>query len=99
MFNLRDFAKVIQGIKLVPATHLRDPNKVSIMFCERPFKEFSVFVHIDKKSIKFGYNMLTFQLIRLWCHEVYRVFYDRLISDFDREDFFQLVSELLKSFG
>ena len=30
MFNLRDFAKVMQGIELVPATHLRDPNKVSV---------------------------------------------------------------------
>ena len=37
----------------------------------------------------------TEQLIRLWCHEVYRVFYDRLISDFDREDFFQLVGIIL----
>ena len=33
MFNLRDFAKVIQGIKLVPATHLRDPNKVTLHTC------------------------------------------------------------------
>ena len=32
MFNLRDFAKVVQGIKLVPATHLRDPNKVLLPF-------------------------------------------------------------------
>ena len=31
MFNLRDFAKVVQGIKLVPATHLRDPNKVILL--------------------------------------------------------------------
>ena len=105
MFNLRDFAKVIQGIKLVPATHLRDPNKVNVMFCERLDGNHSLFrikykvIDINKKLIKFAYYMLTFQLIRLWCHEVYRVFYDRLISDFDREDFFQLVSELLKSFG
>ena len=57
MFNLRDFAKVIQGIRLIPNTHLRDPNK----------------------------------LIRLWCHEVYRVFYDRLVDDEDRNDFFEVV--------
>ena len=57
MFNLRDFARVIQGVKLVPNTHLRDPNK----------------------------------LIRLWCHEVYRVFYDRMVDEDDRVSFFNLV--------
>jgi dynein heavy chain len=57
MFNLRDFAKIIRGIRLIPSTHLRDPNK----------------------------------LIRLWCHEVYRVFYDRLVDDADRSQFFEFV--------
>ena len=48
---------LIQGVKLVPNTHLRDPNK----------------------------------LIRLWCHEVYRVFYDRMVDEDDRISFFNLV--------
>uniref|UniRef100_A0A8C3I3V3 Dynein axonemal heavy chain 3 n=1 Tax=Chrysemys picta bellii TaxID=8478 RepID=A0A8C3I3V3_CHRPI len=33
------------------------------------------------------------QLIRLWIHEVYRVFYDRLIDNDDREMFFKMVKE------
>lgn len=33
------------------------------------------------------------KLIRLWIHEVYRVFYDRLIDDDDREKFFNIVKE------
>ncbi|XP_059095302.1 dynein axonemal heavy chain 3-like [Tigriopus californicus] len=57
MFNLRDFSKVIDGVRSIPSSHLRDPNK----------------------------------LIRLWCHEVYRVFYDRLIDDEDRKMFFTMV--------
>ena len=57
LFNLRDFSKIVSGIRLVPSSHLRDPNK----------------------------------LIRLWCHEVYRVFYDRLVDDQDRQLFFNLV--------
>ncbi|XP_053350493.1 dynein axonemal heavy chain 3 [Clarias gariepinus] len=33
------------------------------------------------------------KLIRLWIHEVYRVFYDRLIDSKDRETFFNIVRE------
>ncbi|XP_046888652.1 dynein axonemal heavy chain 3 [Hypomesus transpacificus] len=33
------------------------------------------------------------KLIRLWIHEVYRVFYDRLIDKEDRETFFNIVKE------
>ena len=50
VFNLRDFARVIRGVLLVPSTHLQEVDK----------------------------------LLRLWVHEVYRVFYDRLIDQSDR---------------
>ncbi|XP_076842922.1 dynein axonemal heavy chain 3 [Brachyhypopomus gauderio] len=33
------------------------------------------------------------KLIRLWIHEVYRVFYDRLIDSQDRETFFTIIRE------
>ncbi|GIY63283.1 dynein heavy chain 3, axonemal [Caerostris darwini] len=58
VFNLRDFARVIYGVLLMPRSHLKDGNK----------------------------------LVRLWIHEVYRVFYDRLIDDADRDAFFEMVS-------
>lgn len=50
IFNLRDFARVIRGLLLIPPPLLKEPQK----------------------------------LMRLWVHEVYRVFYDRLIFDEDR---------------
>ncbi|GAB1862505.1 Dynein heavy chain 3, axonemal [Camponotus japonicus] len=56
-FNLRDFSRVINGVLLVPAARMRDPDK----------------------------------LIRLWIHEIYRVFHDRLIDDTDRETLFKMV--------
>ena len=52
VFNLRDFARVIRGVLLVPAKVMKEDDK-------------------DK-------------LIRLWIHEIYRVFYDRLVDDKDR---------------
>ena len=50
VFNLRDFARVIRGVLLVPSSHMKETEK----------------------------------LTRLWVHEVYRVFYDRLIDQQDR---------------
>lgn len=59
VFNLRDFARVVKGILLVPSSNMKEGDK----------------------------------LMRLWVHEVYRVFYDRLIDDSDRDKFFQIVKE------
>lgn len=57
LFNLRDFSRVINGIVLVPASHMKNPDK----------------------------------LIKLWVHEVYRVFHDRLIDEDDRDILFRIV--------
>ena len=50
VFNLRDFARVIRGVLLVPSANMSEVDK----------------------------------LYRLWVHEVYRVFYDRLTDHADR---------------
>ena len=51
VFNLRDFARVMRGILLIPSSRMEDTGK----------------------------------LLRLWTHEVYRVFNDRFIEDADRQ--------------
>ena len=35
------------------------------------------------------------KLYRLWTHEIYRVFYDRLIDDHDRQIFFSMVKNVM----
>lgn len=56
MFNLRDFARVIQGLMMLPTAVLpQDDNKAGALLYKR-----------------------------LWVHEVFRVFYDRLVDDNDR---------------
>ncbi|KAK7495478.1 hypothetical protein BaRGS_00013176, partial [Batillaria attramentaria] len=61
LFNLRDFARVVQGVLLL------------------------------KPSVVPGGAEGGQKICRLWIHEVYRVFYDRLVDDGDRETFFRIV--------
>ena len=63
LFNLRDFARVIGGILLLPATQCSGPPVI----------------------------------IRLWLHEVYRVFYDRLTDGDDRKTFFGMCKDVISS--
>uniref|UniRef100_H2ZME2 AAA+ ATPase domain-containing protein n=1 Tax=Ciona savignyi TaxID=51511 RepID=H2ZME2_CIOSA len=64
VFNLRDFARVIRGVLLVPPASLVESDK----------------------------------FLRLWVHEIYRVFYDRLIDDQDRQTFFHIVKECCSNY-
>ncbi|CAH8660135.1 unnamed protein product [Schistosoma rodhaini] len=59
VFNLRDFARVIKGIRLVPPSNMKEEDK----------------------------------LMRLWIHEIYRVFYDRLTMTEDENHFFDIVRQ------
>lgn len=65
-FNLRDFARVMQGIMLQPADALE------------PGKEGAA-AHV-----------------RLWCHEVFRVFYDRLVDRKDQEWLLETIKQCTK---
>ncbi|MCO5581018.1 hypothetical protein L7F22_034894 [Adiantum nelumboides] len=66
-FNLRDYAKVIQGMMLQqPSTVAQGPEGAK-------------------------------QFIRLWVHEVLRVFYDRLVDDEDRNWLLQYLKTLTKN--
>eukprot|EP00842_Homolaphlyctis_polyrhiza_P003881 jgi/Hompol1/4494/HPOL_003652-RA len=61
-FNLRDFAKVIQGLVLSKPAFFPD----------------------------------VLPMLRLWTHEVYRVYYDRLVADEDRASLFDFVMSVVR---
>ncbi|KAG2501733.1 hypothetical protein HYH03_000233 [Edaphochlamys debaryana] len=65
VFNLRDFARVVQGVMMLPRESL--PKAVSSA----------------EEGLAEGQGALLYR--RLWVHEVFRVFYDRLVDDADRE--------------
>ncbi|KAH6585966.1 hypothetical protein BASA50_000909 [Batrachochytrium salamandrivorans] len=60
-FNLRDFARVIQGVLLSRPETVSEPSK----------------------------------MIRLWLHETFRVFHDRLIDDEDRTWFYNHATNII----
>ncbi|XP_076459412.1 dynein axonemal heavy chain 7-like [Babylonia areolata] len=62
LFNLRDFARIVQGILLSSPDTTEDPS-----------------------SLK-----------RLWVHEAFRVFYDRLVDDKDRDWLFNTSRTVIK---
>lgn len=40
LFNLRDFARVIKGILLVPSSRMKDPNKLVLLWVHETYRVF-----------------------------------------------------------
>lgn len=40
LFNLRDFARVIKGVLLVPASHLKDLSKLVLLWIHETYRVF-----------------------------------------------------------
>jgi dynein heavy chain len=77
--------------KAAVATFLPTPSKSHYVFNLRDFSRVVSGVLLVPKTHMTEAN----KLVRLWVHEVYRIFYDRLIADEDREQFFAIVQETL----
>lgn len=90
IFNLRDFARVIRGVLLAPHTHLQVIMK-TVVKCLNELSWIALIT--DNRFCQDGDK-----LIRLWIHEIYRVFNDRLIDNEDRETFFNIVKERTSNF-
>ncbi|XP_063786085.1 dynein axonemal heavy chain 3-like [Pseudophryne corroboree] len=83
-------------------------RQVSLTFLPMPSKSHYVFSLRDFSRVMQGIILLkpsqvhhsaegAQKLMRLWIHEVYRVFCDRLVSSQDRKKFFQIVKNVVQS--
>ena len=77
--------------KAAVAAFLPTPSKSHYVFNLRDFSRVvSGVLLVPKTHMTEGDK-----LVRLWVHEVYRIFYDRLVDDEDRKQFFSIVQETL----
>ncbi|XP_029639148.1 dynein heavy chain 3, axonemal-like isoform X2 [Octopus sinensis] len=86
--------------KLMVSATMEVYKNAIVTFLPTPSKSHYVFNLRDFSRVIQGVllvppiNMVeTDKVIRLWVHEVYRVFHDRLIDDTDREMFFSIVKD------
>uniref|UniRef100_A0A8C0VQQ8 Dynein axonemal heavy chain 3 n=1 Tax=Cyanistes caeruleus TaxID=156563 RepID=A0A8C0VQQ8_CYACU len=75
--------------KLAVDNFLPTPSKSHYVFNLRDFSRVIKGVLLCPHT----HLQVSYKLIRLWVHEVYRVFYDRLVDEDDKNVFFQMVQE------
>ncbi|XP_066284547.1 dynein axonemal heavy chain 3-like isoform X3 [Branchiostoma lanceolatum] len=76
---------------------LPTPSKSHYLFNLRDFSRVVQGVLLLSAESMCGGKEAEYKLIRLWVHEVYRVFYDRLVDDEDRKTFFSIVKNVVQT--
>ncbi|CAG7817426.1 unnamed protein product, partial [Allacma fusca] len=97
----KDYDKdVVRWTRTMVQATMNVYKQAIILFLPTPTKSHYVFNLRDFSRVVRGLLLIpptylqdSHKLMRLWVHEVYRVFCDRLVDDEDRQTFFELVSE------
>lgn len=94
LFNLRDFARVIKvGQKL---------NQIKNKCSKNKLKNFKGVILFNPKVLQKAHTAEDLaancgKIVRLWTHETYRVFADRIVDINDREFFFNTLKVSFQS--
>ncbi|XP_041348477.1 dynein heavy chain 3, axonemal-like isoform X2 [Gigantopelta aegis] len=100
---LRRFARIILTATLeiyqkAIANFLPTPSKSHYLFNLRDFSRIVQGILLVKATVMpHDTTMASAKMCRMWVHEVYRVFYDRLVDDEDRDRLFKLVKQSCES--
>ncbi|XP_018409373.1 PREDICTED: dynein heavy chain 3, axonemal-like [Nanorana parkeri] len=81
----------------VMASFLPMPSKSHYIFSLRDFSRVVQGIILLKPTQVDQNSAAAQKLMRLWIHEVYRVFCDRLVNSQDRKTFFQIVKNVVQS--
>ncbi|XP_053607537.1 dynein axonemal heavy chain 3 [Plodia interpunctella] len=75
LFNLRDFARVIKGVLLVPSTHLKEINKLVLLWVHETYRVFCDRL-IDESD-----RQKLFELVYKAVYANYRVHMDQVLTE------------------
>ncbi|CAB3253984.1 unnamed protein product [Arctia plantaginis] len=75
LFNLRDFARVVKGILLVPATHMKELNKLVILWIHETYRVFYDRLVDDTDRLRL------FDIVYKSVYAYFRVHCDQVLTD------------------
>uniref|UniRef100_H2ZME7 Dynein axonemal heavy chain 3 n=1 Tax=Ciona savignyi TaxID=51511 RepID=H2ZME7_CIOSA len=97
VFNLRDFARVIRGVLLVPPASLVESDKFLRLWVHEIYR-YEVISKLFTYLNRFSTLRQPLRKTMFSNFKPSRVFYDRLIDDQDRQTFFHIVKECCSNY-